>query len=1029
MRALFLCLVLCGALSAQQTYTLTEATTVQATPLRPGINFAQTSVSGVGQPWKDLFYPANGQMEGYVTSQLWACGAGTTTSCSMYNIHQGDLYDSQIPLNFFAGGTFTVLVANTNGGGAGAARGCTGSITGNYQGAQSVHNTLTATYNNGTGVATYTNSSALPASWANGDYVAIDGGQGGGFSQNGYGNNNNPVIGALLNVTGTTFQLQLATGLGLTSDSNGNGGRLIKFSFGTTCGAAIQNGDVIGITTSGAPAACSSSCVNHFNSGDYQGSSGGVGSLESTDLPPGSTGHYALKIDNSANSSSQSNVEVSVDTGGGGDSPGVLMNGGTWRVQFQIKTTSCTGTCTVNASIARYGGTGFTTNFAGNPYTITPNGTAGAGWQTITQDFTPAETAASAAGGKIRFLLSTSATQGVYLLKNVKVFQLTGTNGANTTVYRDAIVTALTNFKPGTLRLWDGNTGETLDNWISNPDGHAIARFNEYPGSADGKIQSLPEFLELCVFHGADPFISVPTWFDNTSASNLIDYLAGSGATTYGAKRNAWLAANGYAQTTFTSLFNKIHLELGDESWNSAGGFTGQNLIYQIQMGQLDKYTFGAMKANSNYTSGKFDMVLNCRQGDNSTFGPCYANHQADTTGHDSITQSGYTYLVDGMTTTNSTTEWTAKVATTWGYINDATNGNGAVMTALIAGSGRVVPINIYEEQDSQQGFGGTTTVNNAQMSNDVSAQGSGLAQVIGYMEIMKAWNAPQNIWNFMQYVDQACCSLGNIPIWGIGIGYGGGNNQQRPVQVMQGAANQCIIGTEYGGAWTSRNTFNSAALNGYNALNGVPYAHMWAFKSGTSRCIVAVNADPTNAQVVTWGGNVPSGSMTQTLISAAENATNEVAGTISIAPAVSTVTAASTYSIPAHSMVTLAFTSGAPTPSIASVTPNTGAQGTTISSVAIVGTSTNFVNGTSVGSFSGTGITVNTTTVSDATHATLNITIAGGATLGARDVTVTTGAEVATMTSGFTVSAAAVPSHQSTMYGNAHPSGNISVH
>ena len=91
--------------------------------------------------------------------------------------------------------------------------------------------------------------------------------------------------------------------------------------------------------------------------------------------------------------------------------------------------------------------------------------------------------------------------------------------------------------------------------------------------------------------------------------------------------------------------------------------------------------------------------------------------------------------------------------------------------------------------------------------------------------------------------------------------------------------------------------------------------------------------------------------------------------------------------------------------PSLASATPNTGAQGATLN-VAIVGTNTNFVNGTSVASFSGTGITVNTTTVTDATHATANITISGAAATTARDVTVTTTAEVATLTSGFTVTA-----------------------
>ena len=90
--------------------------------------------------------------------------------------------------------------------------------------------------------------------------------------------------------------------------------------------------------------------------------------------------------------------------------------------------------------------------------------------------------------------------------------------------------------------------------------------------------------------------------------------------------------------------------------------------------------------------------------------------------------------------------------------------------------------------------------------------------------------------------------------------------------------------------------------------------------------------------------------------------------------------------------------------PSLASVTPTSGAQGATVASFAIVGTNTNFAQGTSVLTFSGTGITVNSLTVIDGTHATANITLSGSAATTARDVTVTTSSEVAVLTAGFTV-------------------------
>lgn len=96
--------------------------------------------------------------------------------------------------------------------------------------------------------------------------------------------------------------------------------------------------------------------------------------------------------------------------------------------------------------------------------------------------------------------------------------------------------------------------------------------------------------------------------------------------------------------------------------------------------------------------------------------------------------------------------------------------------------------------------------------------------------------------------------------------------------------------------------------------------------------------------------------------------------------------------------------------PSIASITPTSGNRGDTLS-IAVVGSNTNFVNGTSVASFSGTGITVASTTVADATHATIDLSIGSGATLGFRDVQMTTGAETAVKINAFEVKEVSSPS------------------
>lgn len=89
--------------------------------------------------------------------------------------------------------------------------------------------------------------------------------------------------------------------------------------------------------------------------------------------------------------------------------------------------------------------------------------------------------------------------------------------------------------------------------------------------------------------------------------------------------------------------------------------------------------------------------------------------------------------------------------------------------------------------------------------------------------------------------------------------------------------------------------------------------------------------------------------------------------------------------------------------PKITSVSPAQGLRGQTVA-VTVTGENTNFVNGVTAITFSGAGITVNSTTVNSPISATANISIGLGAAVTLRDVTVTTGTETATATAAFQV-------------------------
>ncbi len=92
-----------------------------------------------------------------------------------------------------------------------------------------------------------------------------------------------------------------------------------------------------------------------------------------------------------------------------------------------------------------------------------------------------------------------------------------------------------------------------------------------------------------------------------------------------------------------------------------------------------------------------------------------------------------------------------------------------------------------------------------------------------------------------------------------------------------------------------------------------------------------------------------------------------------------------------------------ATTPKLTTVQPWQGRQWETVT-VSITGQDTNFANGASTVSLSGTGVEVVSTTVSSATQATVTLKVANNAPLGFRDVYVTTGAEIATLAGGFAV-------------------------
>ena len=91
--------------------------------------------------------------------------------------------------------------------------------------------------------------------------------------------------------------------------------------------------------------------------------------------------------------------------------------------------------------------------------------------------------------------------------------------------------------------------------------------------------------------------------------------------------------------------------------------------------------------------------------------------------------------------------------------------------------------------------------------------------------------------------------------------------------------------------------------------------------------------------------------------------------------------------------------------PVLTQVVPSVAQPGTTVS-VAITGQLTHFAPGQTIANF-GFGITVNSVTVTDPTHATANLTIPPNMPLGPQTVIITTGSEAVQIPNGFAITAA----------------------
>ena len=167
------------------------------------------------------------------------------------------------------------------------------------------------------------------------------------------------------------------------------------------------------------------------------------------------------------------------------------------------------------------------------------------------------------------------------------------------------IVQQIQNFKPYSLRIWSGQTngelGTNIGDW-TDTELQSSRLWSVNQGPVTGASLKLPTILPLCEANNIAPYLICNPSFSEADFLGLMEYLSGATTTPLGAKR----AAQGHPAPY---NFQKIYLELGNETWN--GLFDPWTYDFNGgRYGKFAQYFYNIVKTSPYYDAAKFELLL-----------------------------------------------------------------------------------------------------------------------------------------------------------------------------------------------------------------------------------------------------------------------------------------------------------------------------------------------------------------------------------------------------------------------------------
>jgi alpha-L-arabinofuranosidase len=572
--------------------------------------------------------------------------------------------------------------------------------------------------------------------------------------------------------------------------------------------------------------------VRKFTPGDPtagwgpQASGGATLTAEYKDLSPSTPGKQALRID-ARGPGQYVALKSYFDTT---DGRSFVQLRGPYTVRFRAKLVS--GNSRMGVSMRRL--------WAGGTPMFSKNVDLDGQWRDYAFNFT-ADEPRQAVGG-VMFTIQVEGAE--VLLDDVSVEEAT----SNGTAFRTAAVAALQRLRPGVLRYMDSGQdfGADLDNMLAPASARDRTGWNLFLSKSEDTPLGLNDFLVLCEKIHAEPWYTIQIGWSEDEVRGLMEFLGGPVTTKYGAAR----AALGHPEP-WTKTFPMIHLELGNETWNTA--FPGGALPDPVAYGQRATTIFRVVRGSPWFGTGRFDLVVDGQVGDTYRTRTILDNAE----GVDTIDIGPYQFNVfdDDSSTENVFGPMFAEPE----MMDSSPDGFVPKQVKAAAKAKHPAKLAVYETNiDTVEG-----KVGQASLDLNVPSMGAGLA-AMDHMLLMLRDDGITVQSTFQlgggSYRFNNTAGLDKderSPIWALVVDMGGATDRVRPEFLAQEMVNEAIRPTmlETRTSGTDPTWDQARSPNDGVELNGAHELQSFAFSDAQTNSLIVLNLSRSSAHDVVLSG------------------------------------------------------------------------------------------------------------------------------------------------------------------------------